>query len=526
MLVLDKVFLTASARPVLQPGEVERLILDKALLQFQAKGTAGGVAATDRLEGGILILTTHRVIWMSRDAQPVAGGLPLAAVADLEFKASNVISHRKIRLTVRTDGQGRPLAGPEAAPPWGHPAEPTLQLVKLHGVGDLQRFLELTQAALTKQAWRANPPAASSVPSHPVMDASPAPSGELPGGSWMGQGPAEGGGPLGAGAASWGPSAASRAGPEPPPHLLQQLMGMGYGGNRATRALQATGMAGVEEAILWLLEHEDSPHLDDPLPGAAGRAPPAAPRTGPRAGVGVAGILRREEQIAAAADRNMDEAFRDLHGLMTLAQEMVTLAERFRASLAEKGRQAGGNEGEEAGEAAMAAELASLGIASPVTKDVAGAQFHQQLSRQLADFLRPRLERTGGLLPLPDVYCLFNRARGTELVSPDDLLQAVKFFPDLHAGLALRTFSSGVLVIQSSSHSDHQVCERVRSMVKGEDGLGPALSASDVAQALHVPLAIAQEHLLLAENAGVLCRDDGPEGLRFFNNFFLEVASC
>lgn len=42
---------------------------------------------------------------------------------------------------------------------------------------------------------------------------------------------------------------------------------------------------------------------------------------------------------------------------------------------------------------------------------------------QLADFLRPRLERSGGLLPMPDAYCLFNRARGTELVSPDDLLQ-------------------------------------------------------------------------------------------------------
>ncbi len=71
-----------------------------------------------------------------------------------------------------------------------------------------------------------------------------------------------------------------------------------------------------------------------------------------------------------------------------------------------------------------------------------------------------------------------------------------------------------------------QVCERVRGMVAGEAGLGPALSATDVAQALQVPLAIAQEHLLLAEGAGVLCRDDGPEGLRFFRNFFVEVASC
>ena len=64
------------------------------------------------MQGGVLALTSHRIIWTSADAQPVAGSIPLAAVAsDVELKASNVISHRKIRLHVCTDGQGRPLAG-------------------------------------------------------------------------------------------------------------------------------------------------------------------------------------------------------------------------------------------------------------------------------------------------------------------------------------------------------------------------------------------------------------------------------
>lgn len=39
------------------------------------------------------------------------------------------------------------------------------------------------------------------------------------------------------------------------------------------------------------------------------------------------------------------------------------------------------------------------------------------------------MERAGGMMPLPDAYCLYNRARGTELVSPDDLTAAVKLFP-------------------------------------------------------------------------------------------------
>lgn len=68
-----------------------------------------------------------------------------------------------------------------------------------------------------------------------------------------------------------------------------------------------------------------------------------------------------------------------------------------------------------------------------------------------------------------------------------------------------------------------QVCRQLAGMVPGP-GLGPALTAGEVAAALHVPMPIATEHMRTAEAAGVLCRDDGPEGLRFFRNFFNDPA--
>jgi hypothetical protein len=42
---------------------------------------------------------------------------------------------------------------------------------------------------------------------------------------------------------------------------------------------------------------------------------------------------------------------------------------------------------------------------------------------------------TGGMMALTDVYCLFNRARGTELVSPHDLLHACELFEDEKLGM-------------------------------------------------------------------------------------------
>ena len=76
---------------------------------------------------------------------------------------------------------------------------------------------------------------------------------------------------------------------------------------------------------------------------------------------------------------------------------------------------------------------------------------------QLADFLGPHMQKAGGLVTLADVYCLFNRARGTELISPDDLLTAVNLFPAISTGMHLRTFASGVLVVQSNTHDDDEV---------------------------------------------------------------------
>lgn len=90
--------------------------------------------------------------------------------------------------------------------------------------------------------------------------------------------------------------------------------------------------------------------------------------------------------------RSLEEAFKDLRGLMAKAAEMVDLAERFRSTMAAQ-RKAGqqGSEGTEQADAEaqqwmdteMQAELVNMGIAGPVTKAESGAHYHQELSRQV-----------------------------------------------------------------------------------------------------------------------------------------------
>ncbi|XP_039021973.1 vacuolar protein sorting-associated protein 36-like isoform X3 [Hibiscus syriacus] len=241
--------------------------------------------------------------------------------------------------------------------------------------------------------------------------------------------------------------------------------------------------------------------------------------------VGVAGILRKEQEIWESTDKSLQDAFQDLNALMSKAKEMVMLAEKMRQKLlAGTSSQTSGTNDEEMGsKEEMQDWLLSVGIISPVTKESAGALYHQQLSRQLADFVRTPLERAGGMINLIDAYCLFNRARGTELISPDDMLQACSLWEKFDVPVMLRKFDSRVMVIQNKSHSDEEVFARIKSLATKPEALRNGISPTDAAMTLGIAPAMAKEHLLTAENKGLLCRDISPDGFRFYINLFPEI---
>lgn len=241
--------------------------------------------------------------------------------------------------------------------------------------------------------------------------------------------------------------------------------------------------------------------------------------------VGVSGILRKEQEMWESTDKSLQDAFQDLNALMNKAKDMVMLAEKMRQKLLSgSNSQVNATNDEEMGsKEEMQDWLLSVGIVSPVTKESAGALYHQQLSRQLADFVKIPLERAGGIMNLIDIYCLFNRARGTELISPDDLLRACSLWEKFNVPVMLKKFESGVMVIQNKSHSDEEVFSRIKSLVQKPDALQTGVSATDAARTLGIAPAMAKEHLLAAESKGFLCRDVSPDGFRFYINIFQDI---
>jgi len=405
------------------------------------------------------------------------------------------------------------------------------------------------------------------------------------------------------------------------PQLLSTLRDLGYGESEAVEALLATGNTGVEHAANWLLDHPGgslasagplgeaqltaanaSISIENPLlqphwpPGigqgdqhqqgghqqqptaAAAAAGATTPPTYNRSTstVGVAGVLRREQRRASETTKLIGEAFTDLDQLMSKAEVMVHLAESFRARgsrLKAAGTSGlGGVKDEEYEEESemddvLANELADLGIASSVTRETCGRLYYVELARQLAAVMEKPVKEAGGALPLSEAYRRFCRARFTDLVSPDDLIQAVKKLPEIGASIRLKEYPSGVKVLTMAKGglSDAAMWEKVVDLAEHgiknsanssnsisaaadmnggihvgeeereqeEEGknrkppwvavLGPGITRAELAVAFEVPLPIAREYLIGAEAAGMLCRDDGPDGLRFYKNFFKTV---
>jgi ESCRT-II complex subunit VPS36 len=260
---------------------------------------------------------------------------------------------------------------------------------------------------------------------------------------------------------------------------------------------------------------------------------------------GVAGIIRRQEQQMKEYDSVTREALNDLDSLMKRAKEVATVAQRCAAYAASKQKERDrctsstghsnsasqsdkGDEDIEGTGEEISDILDSFGIASPVTRSSAGRLYHQQLARQLAEFLldKRRLERMGGMATLTDIYGIFNRARGTELVSPEDLLRASELIGSLGLGIAAKNYPSGVKTLQFESFDEKYVSKKLLDLCKSEKVFADGgISATDVSRRLQISIVLAKELLISAESRGMLCRDDTIEGLAFFPNRFLEAEA-
>jgi ESCRT-II complex subunit VPS36 len=66
--------------------------------------------------------------------------------------------------------------------------------------------------------------------------------------------------------------------------------------------------------------------------------------------------------------------------------------------------------------------------------------------------------------------------------------------------------------------NDNRAASRILKHVKERGGV---ISALQLAEIEKLALAVASEQLIVTERMGLICRDEGPGGLTFYENLFL-----
>jgi ESCRT-II complex subunit VPS36 len=283
----------------------------------------------------------------------------------------------------------------------------------------------------------------------------------------------------------------------------------------------------------WLLQ--SAPPVPRPNqeshPSVAGSTTPTGERVKT---VGIAGLEQRRLEVRKNNELVIGNAFEDLEALMASAKEIIALAESFASS--------NDNSSSESNAVANA-----LGLVT--TKDMLSGGsnsetlYISELSRNLAEFLtddaRGVLRKAGGIISLVDLWAIFNRARGgVELVSPLDFEKAARLWEKLKLPVRLRQFKSGVLLVQGSDRTDEKTIKALlswlsdlhvfppdRELAWDWQLFGRGVTAQDAAERFGWSIGVAEEELEMAEEKGALCREEGIEGLKFWENWIAEKQS-
>lgn len=251
-------------------------------------------------------------------------------------------------------------------------------------------------------------------------------------------------------------------------------------------------------------------------------------------------------------------AFDDLEALMRRAKDMVRITESLRAEVERRERAvAPGAAPPSEVRSLLQRTLVQLGLPSPaVTPDMARDEraYHRELACELASVLvgehgllaAGRVVRDGapsstaerssspraGVLPLDEVWGLWNRARGVALVSPSLMRAVAVYLPEVtEPRIELRTLRSGLVVLHTPHYEAgavqarvlHYLADAESSNVQAPGLAAPGLGTSAIAAKERLPVPLVRDLLETVEyERGAIVRDEcGTHDTLWFRNCIL-----
>ena len=191
-------------------------------------------------------------------------------------------------------------------------------------------------------------------------------------------------------------------------------------------------------------------------------------------------------------NRIIQGSFTDIHSLRQNAEQMIAIASQIRSKIANNPNNKSEND-------EINSVLSKIGFIDPITKD-------------------PKTKA----LTLIDAYCLYNRARTGNTISPKDMKQAIKQLTDgkvMH-DIIIKNFNNEMIVIQTPEFSGKNILALIKKFM--QEKKQHHIDMKDLSNILHIENVLLEKTIIEDMlNNGLILIDESDLDVRYYLNIIL-----
>ena len=234
-------------------------------------------------------------------------------------------------------------------------------------------------------------------------------------------------------------------------------------------------------------------------------------------GLGLDRVKNMMRDKLANQKQMIEGSFTDINTLRQNAEQMIAIASQIRNKIANNPNNKSEND-------EINSVLSKIGFVDPITKEVAGSEYYLKLGEQINQFFMDYFAKNPKTkaLTLIDAYCLYNRARTGNTISPKDMRQAIKQLTDgkvMH-DIIIKNFNNEMIVIQTPEFSGKNILVMIKKFM--QEKKQHYIEMTDLSNILHVDNVLLEktiiEDLLLS---GLILIDESDLEVRYYLNIIL-----
>lgn len=150
--------------------------------------------------------------------------------------------------------------------------------------------------------------------------------------------------------------------------------------------------------------------------------------------------------------------------------------------------------------------LNDIGFVSSVTKEEAGKDYYKEEAKRIFEICSTILfSKFGGMVPLLDLFYLYNKKRQTCLISPDELIKACSEMERMGLGARLVTYKGNIKMLESTTYDANADFEKNFSQFLD---FQRGVTVDEISKRKGLPLVVVQIKLDNAMKRGRVVKDD------------------